>query len=116
MARTLRRRGGDPEFPNAHHSGFVGKVDLEGLADGEHSLVVRVRSRDGCEMELIRSFRLEPNARPDRADLNAEYPVWLARRTPSESDLARMRIEGRTSPIDPSSAWWSRSTTRRRNT
>ena len=83
-----------PEFPNAHHSGFVGKIDLEGLAEGEHSLVVRVRSRDGCEMELIRSFRLDPYARPDRADLNAEYPGWLARRTPSESDLARMRIEG----------------------
>ena len=90
-----------PEFPNAHRSGFVGKVDLEGLAEGEHSLVVRVRSRDGCEMELIRSFRLEPHARSDRADLNAEYPVWLARRTPSESDLARMRIEGENLPYRP---------------
>ncbi len=83
-----------PEFPNAHHSGFVGKVDLAGLAEGEHSLVVRVRSCDGCEMDLIRSFRLEAHARSDRADLNAEYPVWLAGQTPSESDLARMRIEG----------------------
>ena len=83
-----------PEFPNAHHSGFVGKIDLEGLADGEHSLVIRVRSRDGCEMELNRSFRIDPDARPDRRDLNAEYPEWLARRTPSESDLARMRVEG----------------------
>ena len=90
-----------PEFPNAHHSGFVGKIDLEGLAEGEHSLVVRVRSRDGCEMELIRSFRLDPHARPDRADLNAEYPAWLARRTPSESDLARMRIEGKNLPYQP---------------
>ena len=90
-----------PEFPNAHHSGFVGKIDLEGLAEGEHSLVVRVRSRDGCEMELIRSFRLDPHARPDRWDLNAEYPVWLARRTPSESDLARMRIEGENLPYRP---------------
>ena len=52
-------------------------------------------------MELIRSFRLEPNARPDRADLNAEYPVWLARRTPSESDLARLRIEGENLPYRP---------------
>ena len=90
-----------PEFPNAHHSGFVGKIDLEGLAEGEHSLVVRVRSRDGCEMELIRSFRLDPHARPDRGDLNAEYPDWLARRTPSESDLARMRIEGKNLPYQP---------------
>ena len=83
-----------PEFPNAHHSGFVGKIDLEGLADGEHSLVIRVRSRDGCEMELNRSFRIDPDARPDRRDLNVEYPEWLARRTPSESDLARMRVDG----------------------
>jgi GT2 family glycosyltransferase len=90
-----------PEFPNAHHSGFVGKIDLEGLAEGEHSLVVRVRSRDGREMELIRSFRLDPHAKPDRWDLNAEYPVWLARRTPSESDLARMRIEGEKLPYQP---------------
>ena len=90
-----------PEFPNAHHSGFVGKIDLEGLAEGEHSLVVRVRSRDGCEMELNRSFRLDPHARPDRRDLNAEYPDWLARRTPSESDLARMRIEGMNLPYQP---------------
>ena len=90
-----------PEFPNAHHSGFVGKIDLEGLAEGEHSLVVRVRSRDGCEMELNRSFRLDPDARPDRRDLNAEYPDWLARRTPSESDLARMRIEGMNLPYRP---------------
>ena len=90
-----------PEFPNAHHSGFVGKIDLEGLPDGEHSLVVRVRSRDGCEMELNRSFRLDPDARPDRRDLNAEYPDWLARRTPSESDLARMRIDGMNLPYQP---------------
>ena len=90
-----------PEFPNAHHSGFVGKIDLEGLPDGEHSLVVRVRSRDGCEMELNRSFRLDPDARPDRRDLNAEYPEWLARRTPSESDLARMRIQGMNLPYQP---------------
>ena len=83
-----------PEFPNAHHSGFVGKVELDGLADGEHSLVIRVRSRDGCEMELIRSFRLDAHARSDRSDINADYPEWLARRTPSESDLARMRIVG----------------------
>jgi O-antigen biosynthesis protein len=83
-----------PEFPNANHSGFIGKIDLEGLAEGEHSLVVRVRSRDGREMELIRSFQLDPHARPDRWDLNAEYPVWLTRRTPSVSDLARMRIAG----------------------
>ena len=90
-----------PEFPDAHHSGFVGRIDLEGLAEGEHSLVVRVRSRDGREMELIRSFRLDPHARPDRWDLNAEYPDWLARRTPSESDLARMRIEGENLPYRP---------------
>ena len=90
-----------PEFPNAHRSGFVGKVDLEGLAEGEHSLVVRVRSRDGGEIELIRSFRLEPHARSDRADLNAEYPVWLARRIPSEKDLARLRIEGENLPYQP---------------
>jgi O-antigen biosynthesis protein len=84
-----------PDFPDAHHSGFVGKLDLEGLAEGDHSLAVRIRSLDGCEMELIRSFRLDPHARPDRADLNAEYPDWLARRIPSEVDLARMRIEGK---------------------
>ncbi len=83
-----------PEFPNAHHSGFVGKIDLEGLRDGEHSLVVRIRSRDGYELELNRSFRLDPDARPDRRDLNVEYPEWLAKRTPSESDLARMRVDG----------------------
>ena len=90
-----------PEFPNSHHSGFVGKIDLLGLADGEHSLVVRVRSRDGCEMELIRSFRLEPDARSDRSDINAQYPDWLARRTPSESDLARLRIAGEKLPYRP---------------
>ena len=90
-----------PGFPDAHHSGFVGKIDLEGLPDGEHSLVVRVRSRDGCEMELNRSFRLEPDARPDRRDLDAEYPEWLARRIPSESDLARMRIQGINLPYQP---------------
>ena len=90
-----------PEFPNAHRSGFVGTVDLEGLAEGEHSLVVQVRSRDGCELSLIRSFRLELHARSDRADLNAEYPVWLARQTPSESDLARLRIEGENFPFRP---------------
>src|SRR5262249_1379608 len=44
--------------------------------------------------ELIRSFRLDPQARPDRSDLNAEYPAWLAERMPSESDLAGMRIAG----------------------
>ena len=81
-----------PEFPDAHHSGFIGRIDLEGLAEGEHCLVVRARGRDGREIELVRSFRLDLRARPDRWDLNAEYPVWLAQRLPSESDLARMRI------------------------
>jgi GT2 family glycosyltransferase len=90
-----------PEFPDAHHSGFIGEIDLEGLAEGEHSLVVRIRSRDGCEMELNRSFRLDPRARPDRGDVNAEYPVWLAQRTPTESDLARMRIAGMNLPYQP---------------
>ena len=90
-----------PQFPNAHHSGFVGKIDLDGLPDGEHSLVVRVRSRDGCEMELNRSFRLDPDARPDRRDLDAEYPEWLALRTPSESDLAQVRIQGMNLPYQP---------------
>jgi GT2 family glycosyltransferase len=83
-----------PEFPNAHHSGFVGKIDLQGLLEGEHSLVIQVRSTDGGQMELIRSFRLEYDALPDRGDINADYPAWLARRLPSESDLARMQIEG----------------------
>jgi GT2 family glycosyltransferase len=90
-----------PEFPDAHHSGFVGKIDLEGLAEGEHSLVVRVRGRDGGQLELTRSFRLDPLARPDRSDLNVEYPDWLAERMPSESDLARMRIEGMNLPYQP---------------
>ncbi len=45
-------------------------------------------------MELNRWFRIDPDARPDRRDLNEEYPEWLARRTPSESDLARMRVDG----------------------
>ncbi len=90
-----------PDFPNAHHSGFVGKVELDGLADGEHSLVIRVRSRDGSELELIRSFRLDAHARSDRSDINADYPEWLARRAPSESDLARMQIEGKELPYQP---------------
>jgi O-antigen biosynthesis protein len=90
-----------PRFPNGHHSGFVGKIDLEGLAEGEHSLVVRVRDRDGCEVELHRSFRIDAHSRPDRGDMNSEYPAWLARRTPSESDLARMRIAGMNLPYQP---------------
>ena len=90
-----------PDFPDAHHSGFVGKVDLEGLAEGEHSLVVRIRGRDGREVELIRSFRLDPHARPDRGDLAAEYPAWLARHTPSDTDLDRMRILGENLPYRP---------------
>jgi GT2 family glycosyltransferase len=90
-----------PEFPDARHSGFVGKIDLEGLAEGEHSLVVRVRGRDGGQLELTRSFRLDPLARLDRRGLNVEYPDWLAERMPSESDLARMRIEGMNLPYQP---------------
>jgi GT2 family glycosyltransferase len=52
-------------------------------------------------MELNRSFRLDPDARPDRRDLDAEYPEWLARRTPSESDLAQVRIQGMNLPYQP---------------
>ena len=75
-----------PEFPNAHHSGFVGKIDLEGLAEGEHSLVVRVRSRDGCEMELNRSFRLDPDARPDRGiSMRNTRPGWPGGPRPSRT-------------------------------
>ncbi len=90
-----------PDFPDADRSGFVGKIDLEGLTEGEHSLVVRVRGRDGGELELNRSFRLDPFARLDRRLLNAEYRDWLAERMPSESDLARMRIAAMDLPYQP---------------
>ena len=106
-----------PEFPNAHHSGFVGKIDLEGLAEGEHSLVVRVRSRDGCEMELNRSFRLDPDARPDRCGSQRGIPGLAGPADPVRVGPGPDADRGGEPPAtSPSSAWWSRSTTRRRNT
>ncbi len=100
-ATRLDVEASHPDFPDADRSGFVGKIDLEGLAEGEHSLVVRVRGRDGGQLELNRSFRLDPLAGPNRADLNAEYPDWLAERMPTESDLARMRIAAMDLPYQP---------------
>ena len=118
MARcdsTSRRR--IPQFPNAHHSGFVGKIDLEGLAEGEHSLVVRHpeprRPRDGAD-PLVPT-RCQCQARSigsQRGIPGLAGPPEPVRVGPGPDADRR----GRTSTTGPSSAWWSRSITRRRNT
>jgi GT2 family glycosyltransferase len=90
-----------PEFPDATHSGFIGTVSLEGLADGEHSLVVRVRGRDGRTLDMTRTLRVVTEAGSDPSELGAEYREWLAERSPSGSELARMRVEGRDLPYRP---------------
>ena len=97
-----RRGGGEPAIRGRRPLRLRRDGRPEGLADGDHSLVVRVRGRDGGELELDpRVPRRSPMPVPIDGTLNAEYREWLAARTPSEADLARMRIEGENLPYRP---------------
>jgi hypothetical protein len=90
-----------PEFQDSVNCGFFGRVAVDGLAAGEHSLVLALLTRDGGRSELTRQFRVSHKAEPDRAQLDAEYLEWLAQRSPSGSELEWMRNEGERLPYQP---------------
>ncbi len=83
-----------PQFGDSVRCGFSGRVAVDGLPAGEHTLVLQVRSRDGGCIELTRRFRMPGETRPDPEGLDAEYLEWLARRVPSGTELESMRAEG----------------------
>jgi GT2 family glycosyltransferase len=91
----------NPQFRDSVHCGFIGRVRVDSLAAGEHSLVLQILSRDGGRMELTRRFRVAPKAGSDPAGLDAEYLEWLAWRSPSKPDLEWMRAEGERLPYQP---------------
>ena len=51
-----------PGYPDTAHCGFEGVLSLTGLADGQHSLLIRVEALDNRRMELPVPFEVDSNA------------------------------------------------------
>jgi GT2 family glycosyltransferase len=51
-----------PGYPDTAHCGFEGALSLTDLADGQHSLLIRVEALDNRRMELPVPFEVDSNA------------------------------------------------------
>ncbi|MDP9364573.1 MAG: glycosyltransferase family 2 protein [Chloroflexota bacterium] len=81
-----------PDYPDADHSGFTGSIPLSGLAGGPHTLRVRVTAADGRHTQLTTRFVVDASASIGEVpQINAQYPEWLRRRTPTATDLTGAR-------------------------
>jgi GT2 family glycosyltransferase len=51
-----------PGYPDTTHCGFEGALSLTGLADGQHTLLIRVEALDNRQMELPVVFEVDSDA------------------------------------------------------
>ncbi len=51
-----------PGYPDTAQCGFAGALSLTGLADGHHSLLIRVEALDNRQMELTVPFEMDSDA------------------------------------------------------
>ncbi|MHB1558877.1 MAG: hypothetical protein ACYC61_15600 [Isosphaeraceae bacterium] len=62
-----------PQFGGSVKCGFSGRVALDRLEPGEHSLVIQFLARDGARLEQVRPFRIPDRTRPDSNGADSEY-------------------------------------------
>ena len=91
-----------PELPDVEHTGFLGIVPLPGLEPGRHQAVIRITSRKGNRVEILREFEVAAaNQQAGQAPtINPHYPEWLLKHHPTDADVARARLEAATI-VDP---------------
>ena len=91
-----------PELPDVEHTGFLGVVPLPGLEPGRHQAVIRITSRKGNRVEILREFEVAAaNQQAGQAPtINPHYPEWLRKHQPTEADVARARLEA-AAIVDP---------------
>jgi len=84
-----------PSYPDSSHSGFTGVVPLAGLADGEHTLRLRITAHNGVEAVVEAPFVLDASAPllGEVPQINAEYGEWLAKHEPTAEEVERARAE-----------------------
>ena len=81
-----------PAFAHADTSGFTAALDTSSLADGPHSLVLKLHTNRGNVLTERQDFMLHSQN---------PYEIWLARNTPSAASLAAMSEDARTLAYRP---------------
>ncbi len=79
-----------PDYPSSDHCGFTGSVPVDGLADGEHLLLVRVTAFDGQRAEVAAHFEVDTTVADigEVPHINAQYPTWLRAHLPTDAQLS----------------------------
>lgn len=81
-----------PAYAQADTSGFTATLDTSSLADGPHSLLLKLHTNHGNVLTARQDFTLNSQS---------PYEIWIARNTPSAAALEKMREDARTLAYRP---------------